>query len=214
MCEICFVTGVLLKIDSEALETKRSDLPQKCHLHCALTGDWMKKLLNAAAIVTKSVQARQYLAEKYEKSLDNTTSRVATQAKCRFQVLHGQPSAGSAWNLRCCFGSLFDEGLHEKICIQASFWTKNHTDTCACSPWSDSPTARDANKLYILWCVVDAYLNWGRQPALELHFPRVWVQFSAGSGLAHWREVQLLFVSSVTLCGLLTAHVSTQAMVG
>ena len=131
MCEICFVTGVLLKIDSEALETKRSDLPQKCHLHCALTGDWMKKLLNAAAIVTKSVQARQYLAEKYEKSLDNTTSRVATQAKSRFQVLHGQTSAGSAWNLRCCFGSLFDEGLHEKICIQASFWTKNHTDTCA-----------------------------------------------------------------------------------
>jgi hypothetical protein len=56
----------------------------------------MKKLLNAAAIVTKSVQARQYLAEKYEKPSVNTTSRVATQAKCRFQDLHGQASAGSA----------------------------------------------------------------------------------------------------------------------
>jgi len=50
----------------------------------------------SAAIVTKSVQARQYLAEEYEKSLDNTPSRVATQAKCRFQDLHGQASAGSA----------------------------------------------------------------------------------------------------------------------
>ena len=126
-----FWQWMLLKIDSEALETQWSDLPQNCHLQCALTGDWMKKLLNAAAIVTKSVQARQYLAEKCEKSLDNTTSRVATQAKCRFHDLHCQPSAGSAWNLRRCFGSLADGGLHEKICIQASFWTKTHTDTCA-----------------------------------------------------------------------------------
>ena len=79
---------------------------------------------------------------------------------------------------------------------------------------SDSPTARDTNELHILWSVVDACLNWGRQPALEHHLRRVWVLFSAASGLAHFGEVQVLFVSSVTLCGLATAHASTQASVG